>query len=56
MARRLRFYLPMQGVWISPLVGKLKSHRPHNQKNIRSNTVTNLVNTLKMAHIKYIYT
>lgn len=60
MAQRLRFYLPMQGVWISPLVGELKSHKPHSQKvnkqkNIRSNTVTNLVNTLKMAHIKYIY-
>ena len=29
----LRFYLPVQGMWVHSLVGKLIFHMPHGQKN-----------------------
>ena len=29
----LRICLPMQGVWVRSLVGELRSHMPHGQKN-----------------------
>ena len=51
----LRLCLPMQGVWVWSLVWELSSHMPHDQKTKtqnRSNTVTNSMKTLKMAHIK----
>ena len=28
----LGLYIPMQGVWVQTLVGKLKSHMPQSQK------------------------
>ena len=33
MARWLRICLPMQGVRVRSLVGELRFHRPHGQKN-----------------------
>ena len=46
----------MRGMCIRSLVGELRSHMPRvakkpNHKNI-SNTVTNSINTVTMAHIK----
>ena len=46
---------PIQGVWVQSLVEELRSHIPGSQKTKtekRSSIVTNLVKTLKMAHIK----
>ena len=47
--------LPMHGVWVQSLVEELRSDIPGSQKTKtekRSSIVTNLVKTLKMAHIK----
>ena len=48
--------LPMQGVRIRSLVGELRSHMPHSQKEHKiqnkNNIVTNSIKTFKMVHIK----
>ena len=33
MIQWLRLCLPMQGVWVQSLVGELRFHMPHGQKN-----------------------
>ena len=51
----LRLCLPMQGVWVQCLVGKLRSHMPWGQETKtenRNNIVTNSIKTFKMIHIK----
>ena len=40
------------GVWVQSLVRELRHHMPHDQKQNRSNTVTNSIKTFKMSHIK----
>ena len=51
-----RLHFPMHGVWVQPLVGKLRSPMPLGQKtrtfSNRSDTATNSIKTLKMVHIK----
>ena len=47
----LRLHLPMQGVRVWSLVGKLRSFQ-QNQNFRQSNIVTNSIKTLKLAHIK----
>ena len=45
----LRLHLPMEGVWVRPLFGELRSHMPwtesKNQRQNRSNIVTNSIKT-----------
>ena len=33
MIQLLRLCLPLQGVWVQSLVGELRFHMPHGQKN-----------------------
>ena len=54
----LRLHLPMQGVWVPSLVGELRPHVPHGQKNKTQNKIsvaTDLIKTLKMVHINAMY-
>ena len=39
----------MQGMWVRSLVGGLRSHMSHGQKN-KCNIVTNSIKTLKIVH------
>ena len=49
MVQWLRLHLPMQGVQVRSLIGKLRSHMPHGQKpkHKTRNIVTISIKTLK---------
>ena len=45
MVQGLRFRLPMQGVWVRPLVKEVRSHMPHGPKtNIKKKQYCNKFN------------